>query len=119
MAWRIEQLPAVAGDLDLILDHAYEIQLQNGHAPDEALAIAIRRLDAVRAAQERLARAPHIGTLHVVGTATFRHVTLDRFVFWFSLDAEREVVTIEGVFHGGQDHLGRMLARLEAEGGDG
>ena len=35
---------------------------------------------------------------------------------WFMLDERARIVRVLGIFHGGQDHLGRMLARLIAEG---
>ena len=119
MAWTIDEAETVASDLTLIFDHLFEHQMKQGYGPDEAAGLAARRISAIRELQVRLAMAPHIGTRHRIGHREIRNVTLDRTVFWFTLDESREIVSIEGVFHGGQDHLGRMLARLEAEGGDG
>ena len=59
---------------------------------------------------------PHSGTRHVVQGQEFRHITLNRAIFWFTLDEARRTICIEGIFHGGQDHLGRMLSRLTSEG---
>ena len=37
-------------------------------------------------------------------------------MYWFTLDEVSETVRVLGIFHGGQQHLDRMLARLAAEG---
>ena len=55
-------------------------------------------------------------TPRAIGGLDLRHVTIDRAIYWFTLHEDAQVVRIEGIFHGGQDHLGRMLARLTAEG---
>ena len=117
MAWTVKALPSVESDLDRIFDHVFHSQLTFGYGPDEAAALAAKRIRDIAAAKGRLANAPFVGTRHFVGDVEFRHVTFDRIVLWFSLDSTTETVTIEAIFHGGQDHLGHMLARLTRETG--
>ncbi|SIT00373.1 hypothetical protein SAMN05421759_109105 [Roseivivax lentus] len=87
-----------------------------GHDLASADAQASLRIDVITRSLERIANAPHMGTRITTPGGTFRFVSFDRTVYWFRLKAETETVVVESIFHGGQDHLGRMMARLMAEG---
>jgi plasmid stabilization system protein ParE len=117
VAWTVEDADEIASDLAAIADHLVDAHLGHGHSFDEALALARRRIDAILDGRSRLGAAPRRGTRHVLEGNEYRHATMDRAIYWFTLDEAAQVVRVLGIFHGGQDHLGRMLARLTAEGG--
>ena len=114
--WKIEERPSVERDLDQIFDHAVAAALGHGYGPDEAVAMAAARLTRIARARDRLARTPYIGTRRIIDGFEYRNVTLERCVLWFTLDEDRQVITLEGIFHGGQDHAATMFSRLGAEG---
>ncbi len=87
-----------------------------GHDLASADAQASRRIGVITHNLERIANAPHMGTRITAPTGTFRFVSFERTVYWFRLKADTETIVVESIFHGGQDHLGRMMARLMAEG---
>ena len=115
MTWTVE----VEARAQVDLDHAYsfflEAALDLGEDRAGAARSARTRLERTIAAAARLAVAAHVGTLHDDIAPGLRHVTIDGAIFWFRPDVASKVVRIIGIFHGGQDHLGRMLARLTAE----
>lgn len=74
------------------------------------------RVFAIEAGFARLAKAPHRGTRHTIGDRTYRHITIDRAIYWFTLDEGAQVLRIEAIFFGGQDHLDRMFTRMREEG---
>lgn len=114
MDWTVERAADAEHDRLAIFRHHlrahHELQ---GLDLEAAADIAERRIREVDAATDRLARTPRIGTRHPGG---LRHVTFDRTVVWFTLDEATRTVRVLGLFHGGQDHLGRMMARLGAGG---
>jgi toxin ParE1/3/4 len=55
---------------------------------------------------------PHFGTLEISLVPDRRRVTLDRAIFYFVVDEDRQEVLILAIFFGGQDHQRRMLGRL-------
>ena len=85
----------------------------------EARDLAADRVREIDQNSHRLRATPYIGTKHEIVGATLRHVTFNRTIYWFEVDERTETVRVLGIFHGGQDHLARMLARLTAEGGAG
>ena len=115
MTWRVE----VEARAEIDLDHAYsfflEAALDLGEDRQGAARSARARLERTLSAAERLGVAPYIGTVHDNIAPGLRHVTIDGAIFWFRPDETSKVVRIVGIFHGGQDHLGRMLARLTKE----
>ena len=115
MAWRIEDSIHVSADLARIYDHLEASHEGFGHSLEEAVAMAEMRVSGIYSRRKTLLIAPHRGTLHEIHGQLIRHVTIDRAIYWFSLDDASQTVRIEGIFFGGQDHLGRMLARLTAE----
>ena len=118
LKWRTEIRPSAQKDLQSIYRYlAATHQEAFGHDHRSAQDLARRRIVAIRDNIPRIAIAPHRGARVSHGERTYRHLTIDRAVYWFTLDEDRRVVSVEGVFFGGQDHLGRMLTRLTEEGG--
>ncbi len=117
MAWRVEVSPAARGDLNLIFDHLQTAFGDFGYSPDESASRAETRLRQIVAGLRRLALAPQRGTRHALPGRSLRHVTIDRAVYWFTLNEAAETVYVEGIFHGGQDHFGRMIQRLTQDPG--
>lgn len=112
MAYSVVRGAAVRADLVDISVHVARAALSFGHAPDEAMAMARRRLEQIETAMTALARAPHQGTLMPHLMPGLRAVTKDRAIFYFTLDEAAETVQVLAIFHGGQDHHARMLRRL-------
>lgn len=81
--------------------------------------LAAKRVYEIQGHFSRIAIAPQRGERHRFRGLEIRHLTIDRAIYWFRLDEARKTIVIEGIFHGGQDHLGRLLSRLTAEGGAG
>lgn len=77
--------------------------------------MAFQRVDAIARTRKTLVCAPHRGTRHDIGGLHYRHVTVDRAIYWFTLDEGAEVLRVEAIFFSGQDHAGRMFARLTSE----
>lgn len=115
MGWRVERAEAVARDLEAILEFLIHAALDFGEAPEETFDRAAARVLQVEAAMERLAAAPHQGTLRPDLGPGIRSVTKGRAVLYFDLDEERQVLRLLAVFFGGQDHRRRMLLRRLAE----
>lgn len=120
MAWKIEVTEAATEDLRRIFRYLFETHRDGfGHSAREARDRAAERVRTIRANAARLATAPHRGTFHEIDGRIYRQLTMERSVYWFSLDEAGQTVRVIGIFHGGQDHLGRMLGRLTGEGGGG
>ncbi|RVT83334.1 type II toxin-antitoxin system RelE/ParE family toxin [Rhodobacteraceae bacterium CCMM004] len=117
MGWQVELTRTATADLDDIFEFCYSTALGRGDTNAEAFARASGLVARILGHRVRLANVPHIGTRHRIAGRTVRHVTFDRAIFWFTLDEDAQVVRIEGIFHGGQDHMGRMLRRFMDEGG--
>ena len=117
MAWKVVLTNSAMEDLRKIFRHLFAAHRDGfGRTPREARDLAAARVKSVERTAARLATAPHRGTQHVVGTRTYRHVTIDRAIYWFTLDEPSETVRVIGIFYGGQEHLDRMLGRLAGEG---
>lgn len=117
LAWKIELSRDAQDDLRTVFIHLFNTHHRSfGHDTRQARDLAASRIKGIEGNATRLIAAPHIGTKHIIRGVTLRHVTFDRAVYWFEPDASIETVRIIGIFYGGQDHLGRMLARLTAEG---
>ena len=112
MAWRTEFAAEADRDFGLILDHLFEAYRGFGEPGADAFEKAARRVQGIRADAEGIAKAPYRGTLRDDIAPGLRVVTIDRAVFWFDLDEERQAVRVLAVFFGGQDHIRHMLARL-------
>jgi plasmid stabilization system protein ParE len=107
---RVEFAEDALRDFDLIFDHLAETYRGFGEAPDEAFEHAARRIRAIIGAVDRLALAPHRGTVHDDLAPGIRHFTLDRAVYYFRI--EDEGVRILAIFFSGQDHQRRMRLRI-------
>ncbi|EBA05833.1 hypothetical protein [Sagittula stellata] len=116
MAWTTEDADAVETDLDAIFEHLYESHLRFGNSDREAAILAAQKVDAIATRRLTLAAAPHRGTRHRFAGVDIRNVTIDRAIYWFTLDEGAQVLRIEAIFFGGQDHLDRMFTRLREEG---
>lgn len=118
MDWRVELADIAKEDLRAIFRHLFSVHHHHfGKRRFDAADAAEARVAKIASNATRLAKAPHIGTHHRFDGRDYRHVTIDRAVYWFALDDGAQAVRILGIFHGGQDHLDRMMARLTAEGG--
>ncbi|MCB1342857.1 MAG: type II toxin-antitoxin system RelE/ParE family toxin [Pseudooceanicola sp.] len=119
MAWKTEDSPQARADLRAIFLHLFDVhRIDFGREPGIARDLAAARVKAIQRARYRIATAPYRGTRHIIADLDIRHVTIDRAIYWFTLNEAAQTVRIEAIFHGGQDHLARMLARLTAEGGE-
>ena len=118
MAWRTELgLQAQIDKADLF-DRRYEHRRANsGESITDAADAAEAFINHIESAIARLGNMPHVGTRHEHVLIGLRHVTIDRVILWFLVDDESRTVRVLGIFHGGQDHFGRMMRRLGA-GGD-
>ena len=112
MAWRTEFAAEAERDFALIFDHLFAAYRDFGEPGAESFEKAARRVQGIRAAAEGIAKAPYRGTLRDDIAPGLRVVTIDRAVFWFDLDEDRQAVRVLAVFFGGQDHIRHMLARL-------
>ncbi|TFL17210.1 type II toxin-antitoxin system RelE/ParE family toxin [Jannaschia formosa] len=117
MAWTAEESDAFLDDLEAIADHLFRSHMSFGHGEADAAEASLARIHAIRERAWALIDTPHIGTRHDDIRPGLRHVTFDRAIYWFTLDEDRRILRLVGVFQGSQDHLGWMLKRLMAEGG--
>lgn len=117
MAWRIELSPEASADLDAAEEHFFGAALAFGNGTEDASEMAAARIRPTIAAIEALADTPYIGTRHDNILPGLRHVTKARATLWFLAETGGERLRILGVFHHGQDHIGRMLARLTGKSG--
>ena len=83
-----------------------------GEDIEEAFEHAVERLRGIRSTTLKLGLAPQQGTLRDDITFGIRFVRLEKTVFWFDLDEQRQVVRVLAVFFGAQDHFRHMLIRL-------
>ena len=112
MTWRVEFAAAAERDFGLIFDHLYASYREFGEAPDAAATRAAERIEKILANVERIAAAPYRGEPHEDVLPGLRHLTLDRAIYWFTLDDAAGLVRILAIFFGGQDHQRHMLVRL-------
>ena len=122
LIWRVELAPIAVEDTRSIFRHLFASHHRAfGNPRERARELASQRINSIVGSAQRLAKAPYRGTRHTVRGRDYRHVTIDRATYWFLVDEATRTIRVVGIFHGGQDHLGRMLGRLAAEGtpGDG
>jgi toxin ParE1/3/4 len=112
LAFEVVRSRASDRDLEILFDHLVEVHQALGDPPGEAFERAAARVRAVETDMERLGLAPHQGTLREDLRPGLRQATRNRAVFYFEIDEVRQELRVLAVFFGGQDHLGRMLARL-------
>jgi len=111
----VRRSEAADHDLAQIFEHLVDAYAALGEAPAEALERAAARVRGIEDDMERLADAPHQGTLCPDVAPDLRRVTKRGAVFYFVTDLAAQRLDVIAVFFGGQDHLRRMLARLLRE----
>lgn len=116
MAWKIEARPSARNDLDRVFEHLFQSAIEFSYDSAAATQRAESRILHIVESLVRIATEPRRGTLHRFRDKEYRHLTMDRAIYWFTLDVDTGTVRIEGIFYGGQDHMGRMVARLTSEG---
>ncbi len=112
MDFRLEFAAEAERDLELILDHLFDSYRSLGEPLEEALDHAAARVMGVRAAANRILKAPYRGESHDDILPGLRHLTIDRAIYWFEVDEARRTIRVLAVFFGAQDHVRRMLRRL-------
>ena len=112
MAFRLEFSAQAERDFELIFDHLLESYIGFGESVESAIEHAEARVLEIRATADRILTAPHRGERHDDLLPGLRHLTINRAIYWFDVNEEKETVSILAVFFGGQDHVRHMLARL-------
>lgn len=112
--WNVEFSADAENDFELIFDHLVDSYTGFGEEIEEAFEHAVERLRGIRSTTQKLERAPQQGTLRDDIASGIRFVRLDKTVFWFDLDEQRQVVRVLAVFFGAQDHIKHMLTRALA-----
>lgn len=117
LTYEVVRSAAADRDLELIFDFLAAVAQEFGEDPATAFHRAEIRLGEIEDAMERLAMAPHQGTIDVELGEGVRHVTKGRAVLYFDFDEAAGRLRVLAVFYGGQDHRRHMLTRLFG-GGD-
>ncbi len=110
--FRLEFSAEAERDFELIFDHLVNSYISIGESVESAVDRAAARILEIRANADGILTAPYRGELHDDILAGLRHLTMNRAIYWFEVNAENQTVRILAVFFGGQDHVRRMLARL-------
>ena len=110
--FRLEFSAEAELDFGLIFDHLLESYVSFGESVESAVERTAVRVLEIRAAADLILAAPHRGERHDDILPGLRHLTINRAIYWFEVDARDETVRILAVFFGGQDHVRHMLARL-------
>ncbi|MES1158261.1 MAG: type II toxin-antitoxin system RelE/ParE family toxin [Terricaulis silvestris] len=116
MNYKIERLRQATNDLDAIFDFLVESYLNFGDSLESAVSRSAQRVERIKADLRSLATLPHRGIRHDDLVLGLRSVTIDRAIFYFTVDDEARVVRVLAVFFGGQEHQRAMLKRLLSEG---
>ena len=112
MVWTIEISAAAEQDIDLLFDHLADSYVGFGESHVAAAAHAVARIDEILNAMERIVAAPYRGEAHDEWFPGLRHLTLDRAIYWYVADKEQQMVRVQAVFYGSQNHIRHMLMRL-------
>ena len=112
--WNVEFSEDAEHDFELIFDHLVDSYIGFGEDIEDALEHAANCVLSIRVLSNKLGRAPQQGTVRDDIADGMRFVRLDKAVFWFDLDEQRQVVRILAVFFGAQDHIRHMLTRALA-----
>ncbi len=112
--WNVEFSADAEHDFELIFDHLIDSYMEFGEEIEEAFEHAVERLRGIRGSTQKLGISPQQGTLRDDIILGIRFVRLDKAVFWFHLDEQRQVVRALAVFFGAQDHIRHMLTRALA-----
>ena len=112
MAFRLEFSVDAERDFGLIFDHLLRSYPGFGESVESALDRAEARIREIRATADRILIAPQRGEFHDDLLPGLRHLAIERAIYWFDVDNDRETVRVLALFFGGQDHVRHMLARL-------
>ncbi|WP_157131519.1 type II toxin-antitoxin system RelE/ParE family toxin [Rhizobium sp. NXC14] len=112
--WTLEYSEDVARDFELIFDHLFDSYVELGDSPDEALERTAERIRKLRVEIDRLVDTPYIGTLRPDIYPGIRFLRRDKAAVWFLPVENSRRIIIAAVFHGAQDHIRHMLARMLA-----
>ena len=115
MAFRLEFSVDAERDFGLIFDHLLRSYLDFGESLESALDRAEARVREIRASADRILTAPLRGERHDDLLPGLRHLAIERTIYWFDVDEDRETLRVLAVFSGGQDHVRHMLVRLLEE----
>ena len=114
MRFRIEFSAEAERDFALIFDHVFESYCSFGESVEAALDHCEDRIRDIRQETDRLGAAPYRGERHDDLLPGLRHLTIDRAIYWFDVNDEKQRVRLLAIFFGGQDHVRHMLSRLLA-----
>jgi plasmid stabilization system protein ParE len=112
MVFRLAFSAAAERDLALIFDHLFDGYRSFGESPEEALNHAAERVRRIHGSADRICIAPDRGTKRDDIFSGLRHLTIERAIFWYEIDASDAVLRVLAVFFGAQDHVRRMMLRL-------
>lgn len=116
MAYTVRRSLACRTDLERIFDFLVTAHQELGAPLAEAFDNAEARLIRIEESMQSLGRAPHRGTLWPEVMDGLRWVTIERAVFYFTVDDEAEEVRVLATFFGGQDHRQLVLDRIRGKG---
>ena len=112
MAWQIEVTRPAREDLRGVFGYLCDSYQGYGYDARSAAVRARERVLGIERDLKSLQQAPYRGTLVPILGSDIRHVTKNRAIFYFIVDAEKEVVRVLSIFFGGQDHQPIMARRM-------
>lgn len=112
MSWRIEFARDAERDFALIFAHLVDSYQAFGESAEQAHSRAGERVLGLVVEAERIATAPHRGSLQAELLPGLRRLALGKATFWYLADEDRHLIRVLAVFFGGQDQHRRMLLRL-------
>jgi toxin ParE1/3/4 len=110
--YRIVRSRQADRDLRSILRFLIQSHMRSGASFAEAKNRGAAKILAIRDAMKALVSLPHRGTRRETLLPGLRNVTMERAIFYFTVDDEAQLVRVLAVFFGGQDHQREMLKRL-------
>ncbi|WP_244514816.1 type II toxin-antitoxin system RelE/ParE family toxin [Ensifer sp. LCM 4579] len=98
----------------MIFHHLFDAYVELGDSNDEALERTVERIRKLRLEIDRLVDTPFIGTLRADIYPGIRFLRRDKAAIWFLPAEGSRTIFIAAIFHGTQDHIRHMLARMLA-----
>jgi toxin ParE1/3/4 len=115
MGFELRVARGAASDFRLIYRHLNESYRSFGETSADARLRATQRVLEIRMRAHALTIHPFRGQRDDDVSPGLRHVTMNRAIYYFTIDEPRALVTLVGVFLDGQEHRRRMLLRLLSE----
>lgn len=112
MAYEVRRSRACRQDLEHLFDHLVASYESLGEEAADAFGHAEERIALIEDQIDALGRAPHQGTLWPEVMEGLRWTTKNRVIYYFLVDDVEQVVSIQAVFFGGQDHRAHMIRRI-------